>query len=49
MDANLASAVQIDRRGWPEGAKGPFPGVPCRKVVKLRLLQLLAPLIKRQL
>ena len=49
MDANLASAVQIDRRGWPEGAKGPFPGVPCRKVVKLRLLQLLAPLIKKQL
>ncbi len=49
MDEHLATAVGIDERGWPEGADGPFPGVPCAKVVKLRLLQLLAPFIKKQL
>jgi putative cardiolipin synthase len=53
MDAHLAgedaSAVRIDRRGWPEGADGPFPGVPCAKVAKLRLLQLLTPFIRKQL
>jgi len=49
MDSPLASSVRIDERGWPEGADGPFPGVPWSKVVKLRLLQLLAPLVKRQL
>lgn len=53
MDAHLtgerASAVRIDRRGWPEGADEPFPGVPCAKVAKLRLLQLLTPFIRKQL
>jgi putative cardiolipin synthase len=49
MDAHLAASVRIDARGWPEGADAPFPGVPCAKVVKLRLLQLLAPLVKKQL
>lgn len=53
MDAHLtgpgASAVRIDRRGWPEGADEPFPGVPCAKVAKLRLLQLLTPFVRKQL
>lgn len=49
MDGHLASAVRIDPRGWPEGADEPFPGVACGKVVKLRLLQLLAPLVRKQL
>lgn len=49
MEGHLLSAVRIDRRGWPEGADEPFPGVPCGKVVRLRLLQLIAPLIRKQL
>lgn len=42
-------SIRIDERGWPEGADEPFPGVPRGKVFKLRLLQLLAPFIERQL
>lgn len=49
LDGPGASAVRIDERGWPEGADEPFPGVACGKVVKLRLLQLLAPFVKKQL
>jgi len=49
LDSHLANSVRIDARGWPEGATGPFPGIPRLKVVKLRLLQLLAPFIERQL
>jgi len=49
MDAHLDSAVRIDHRGWPEGADEPFPGVPCAKVAKLRLLQLFTPFIRKQL
>lgn len=49
MDRHLETAVRIDRRGWPEGADEPFPGVGCGKVLRLRLLQLLAPLVKKQL
>ncbi|HXU44693.1 MAG TPA: hypothetical protein VN783_04150, partial [Thermoanaerobaculia bacterium] len=49
LDSHLANSVRIDARVWPEGATGPFPGIPRLKVVKLRLLQLLAPFIERQL
>ena len=49
MDANVGNAVRIDERGWPEGASGPYPGVPRARVFKLRLLRLIAPLVKRQL
>ena len=42
-------SIRIDHRGWPEGANEPFPGVPRGKVFRLRLLQLLAPFIERQL
>jgi putative cardiolipin synthase len=49
MDTHLAHAVRIDARGWPEGAGEPYPGIPCRKVWKLRLLRLLAPFVRGQL
>jgi putative cardiolipin synthase len=49
MDAHLANAVRIDARGYPEGADEPYPGVPGRKRWKLRLLRLLAPLVRGQL
>jgi hypothetical protein len=42
-------ATRIDSRGFPEGAKEPYPGIPRRKVLKLRLYRLLTPLIKNQL
>lgn len=44
LDGHLARAHRIDRRGRPEGADGPFPGVPATKVHRLR--QLLTPLIR---
>ncbi|HEV8628853.1 MAG TPA: phosphatidylserine/phosphatidylglycerophosphate/cardiolipin synthase family protein [Thermoanaerobaculia bacterium] len=49
MDAHLANAVRIDARGYPQGADEAYPGVPRRKVWKLRLLRLLAPLVRGQL
>lgn len=49
MDGNLERAVRIDERGYPEGADEPYPGIPRKKVWKLRLLRLLTPFIKKQL
>ena len=49
MDGNLSRSVQIDERGWPAGASEPYPGIPRRKIWKLRLLRLLTPLIRKQL
>lgn len=49
LDSHLEHAHRIDARGWPEGASEPFPGVPRGKVCRLRLLRLLAPLIRSQL
>jgi phosphatidylserine/phosphatidylglycerophosphate/cardiolipin synthase-like enzyme len=49
MDEHLARAVRIDERGFPEGADEPYPGIPRRKVRKLRLLRLLTPFIESQI
>lgn len=49
MDAHLSQAVRIDARGFPAGANEPYPGIPRRKVLKLRLLRLLTPFVKKQL
>lgn len=49
LDDHLRNAWRIDSRGWPEGASEPFPGVPCRKVLKMRLYRLVTPLIRSQL
>ena len=49
LDAHRAGARRIDERGWPAGADEPYPGVPHAKVCRLRLLRLLAPLIRSQL
>jgi putative cardiolipin synthase len=49
LDGHLKSAWRIDSRGWPEGASEPFPGVPRRKVMKMRLYRLVTPLIRKQL
>jgi putative cardiolipin synthase len=49
MDGHLEVSDRIGPRGWPEGAEEPFPGVGCWKKTQLRLLQLLAPFVKRQL
>ena len=49
MDGHLEQAVRIDERGYPEGADEPYPGIPRKKVWKLRLLRLLTPFIKKQL
>ncbi|HXT19897.1 MAG TPA: phosphatidylserine/phosphatidylglycerophosphate/cardiolipin synthase family protein [Thermoanaerobaculia bacterium] len=49
MDRHLERAVRIDARGYPEGADERYPGIPCSKVWKLRLLRLLAPLVRGQL
>jgi putative cardiolipin synthase len=49
FDGNLERAVRIDERGWPEGADEAHPGVPQRKILKLRLYRLLAPFIRKQL
>jgi hypothetical protein len=39
----------VELCGWPEGASEPFPGIPCKKVLKMRLYRLVTPLIRRQL
>src|SRR4029434_10252220 len=39
LDEHLNHATRIDRRGFPEGADQPYPGVPRGKVFKLRLLR----------
>ncbi|MFP5286992.1 MAG: phospholipase D-like domain-containing protein, partial [Thermoanaerobaculia bacterium] len=49
MDEHLTRSVRIDERGWPEGASEPYPGVPRRKVLKLRIYRLLTPFIRKQL
>ena len=49
MDEHLQQSVRIDEHGRPEGASERYPGVPCRKVWKLRALRLLTPFIKKQL
>ncbi|HET9210286.1 MAG TPA: phosphatidylserine/phosphatidylglycerophosphate/cardiolipin synthase family protein [Thermoanaerobaculia bacterium] len=49
MDGHLKKSARIDARGFPEGATEPYPGVPRRKVWKLRLLRLLAPVVRGQL
>lgn len=49
MDGHLERAVRIDGRGFPEGADEPYPGISRGKVLKLRLLRLLAPLIRSQI
>lgn len=49
MDEHLERATPIDARGYPEGADEPYPGISKRKVLKLRLRRLVAPLVKNQL
>lgn len=49
MDAHLDNARRIDKRGWPEGSDEPYPGVPQGTIWKLRLLRLIAPLVRGQL
>jgi phosphatidylserine/phosphatidylglycerophosphate/cardiolipin synthase-like enzyme len=49
MDGHLERSVRIDRRGWPEGADEPYPGIGRAKRWKLRLLRLLSPLVRSQL
>lgn len=49
LDEHLAHAVRIDARGRPEGQSRRYPGASRGKVCKLRLLRLLAPLVKKQL
>ncbi|HEX6898630.1 MAG TPA: phosphatidylserine/phosphatidylglycerophosphate/cardiolipin synthase family protein [Thermoanaerobaculia bacterium] len=49
MDDHLERSTRIDARGYPEGADEPYPGIPKKKILKLRLLRLIAPLVKNQL
>lgn len=49
MDDHLKKSARIDARGFPAGATEPYPGVPRGKVRKLRLLRLLAPVVRGQL
>jgi cardiolipin synthase C len=49
MDAHLTNAVRIDGRGYPLGSDELYPGVERSKIFKLGLLQIIAPLIRRQL
>ena len=49
LDDHVTRAHRIDERGWPVDSLEPFPGVARKKVLKLRLLQLFAPLIRSQL
>jgi cardiolipin synthase C len=49
MDSHLEKAARIDAHGFPAGSTEPYPGVPRGKVWKLRLLRLLAPLVRAQL
>lgn len=49
MDANLERSWRIDERGFPEGAAERHPGISKKKILKLNLLRLLAPFIRKQL
>ena len=49
MDEHIQRGAKIDARGYPEGADEPYPGIAKEKVLKLRLLRLIAPLVKSQL
>lgn len=49
LNGHLETSWKIDRRGWPEGATEPFPGIPKMKLMKLRLARLVTPLIRKQL
>ncbi|MEO6195168.1 MAG: phosphatidylserine/phosphatidylglycerophosphate/cardiolipin synthase family protein [Thermoanaerobaculia bacterium] len=49
MDGHLEKSARIDARGFPAGFTERYPGVPRWKVWKLRLLRLLAPLVRGQL
>lgn len=49
MDGHLKKSARIDARGFPEGATETYPEVAQRKVWKLRLLRLLAPVVRGQL
>ena len=49
MDRHLERAARIDARGFPVGASERYPGIDRSKVWKLRLLRLLAPLVRGQL
>jgi putative cardiolipin synthase len=49
FDLHLLNSKRIDRRGYPEGASEPYPGISRGKVLTLLLLKLLAPFIERQL
>lgn len=49
FDSHLPHSKPIDARGYPAGANEPYPGIPRAKVWKLRLFELLAPFIERQL
>ncbi len=48
LDEHIAGSVRIDERGFPEGADEPYPGISRAKVLMLRLLRLIAPIIKNQ-
>lgn len=49
MDANLANAWRIGADGRPLGQQERFPGVSACRIMKLRMHQLLLPLIEGQL
>jgi putative cardiolipin synthase len=49
MDQHLEKSLRIDERGFPEGAAERYPGIAREKVWRLRLLRLLAPLVRGQL
>jgi putative cardiolipin synthase len=49
MDGHLEKSARIDARGFPAGAAELYPGVSRRKIWKLRLLRLLAPVVRGQL
>ncbi|MFQ5937644.1 MAG: phosphatidylserine/phosphatidylglycerophosphate/cardiolipin synthase family protein [Acidiferrobacterales bacterium] len=49
MDKHLTNAWRIGPDGYPIGADERFPGVSAGRVGKLRLYQLFAPLIEKQL
>ena len=49
MEAHIERSVLIDRNGKPVGSDRRYPGVSRWKVLKLRLLRLVAPFIKKQL
>ncbi len=49
MDANLRNAWRIKSDGMPTGEKKRFPGVSNKRIIKLRVYQLFAPLIENQL